>query len=63
MMPLLWSIAAVAAGLYCIARAIEDVRHKRYAWASFGVLSAAIFLFAPMTERSVTVTIPADTPR
>lgn len=41
---LLWNIAALAAAIYCIAKAVIDLRARRYGWGIVGLLSAAVFL-------------------
>mgnify|MGYP003581289011 CR=1 FL=1 len=52
-MMLTWTIAALLAGLYCIARAVVDLRLRKYAWGLLGIVSAAIFLLTPLQTHAV----------
>lgn len=36
-----WMIVAVVVAIYCIARAIQDFRRKRYVWGACGAFSGA----------------------
>jgi len=58
-MTLLWNLAAMAAGLYCIARAVVDLRQRKYAWGVLGLVSAAIFLLTPIQSDVVKLDLPA----
>jgi hypothetical protein len=60
---LLWSMAAFVAALYCIARAVVDLRARRYAWGVAGLASAAVFLLTPIQTHAVKVDLPAAAPR
>ncbi len=55
---MLWNFAALAAAGYCLARSIIDLRARRYGWGSAGLLSAAVFLAAPVQTHTVTVDLP-----
>lgn len=57
---LLWSLAALAATLYCIARAIVDFRQRKYVWAVLGLGSAAILLLTPISTHAVKVDVPVQ---
>ena len=52
-MTTLWSFAALPAGIYCIARAVVDLRLRKYGWGLFGIVSAAIFLLMPIHTHAV----------
>jgi hypothetical protein len=58
-MILVWNLAALAAGLYCIARAVVDLRQRKYAWGAVGLASAAIFLLTPIQSHAVKLDFPA----
>jgi len=58
MLLLVWSVAALAAGIYCIARAIVDLRQRKYIWAALGFVSAAIFILSPIPTHAVKVDLP-----
>lgn len=55
---LLWSVAALAAALYCLIRAYTDLRRGKYALGAAGFLSALVFLLAPVQSQQTSVTIP-----
>jgi len=55
---LLWNIAALAAGIYCVAKAVIDLRGRRYAWGIIGLLSALVFLVTPIQTHAVKVDLP-----
>lgn len=55
---LLWSIAALAATVYCVAKAMIDLRARRYVWGIVGLLSAAVFLLTPIQTHAVKVDLP-----
>lgn len=55
---LLWNIAALAAAIYCIAKAVIDLRARRYGWGIVGLLSAAVFLLTPIQTHAVKVDLP-----
>jgi hypothetical protein len=57
---MLWfSIGALGAAIYCIARSVVDFRAKRFIWGSLGLLSAAVFLAAPVQTHAVKLDLPA----
>ncbi|MES2055396.1 MAG: hypothetical protein V4564_05595 [Pseudomonadota bacterium] len=62
-MLLIWTIAALVAGIYCIARSVVDLRQRKYAWGALGLISAAVFLLAPVPSHEVSVTLPIATSR
>lgn len=55
----LWSFAALAAAIYCIAKAVIDLRARKYGLGIFGLLSAAVLLLAPIQTHAVKVDLPA----
>ena len=55
-----WIWAALAAGIYCIARAIVDLRQRKYIWAAFGLVSATIFVLSPIQTHAVKVDLPVQ---
>lgn len=58
-MTLAWNLAALAAGLYCIARAVVDLRRRQYAWGGLGLTAAAVFLLAPVPSHAIKLDLPA----
>ena len=54
----LWNIAALAAGIYCVTKAVMDLRLRRYTWGAVGLASAAVFLLTPIQTHSVKVDLP-----
>jgi len=60
---LLWSFAALGAGIYCIIRGVGDIRQKRYAWGALALVSAAIFLLMPLQTHAVRVDLPVPASR
>lgn len=55
---LLWNVAALAAAIYCVIKAVSDLRARRYVWGIVGLLSAAVFLTAPIQTHAVKVDLP-----
>lgn len=55
----LWTFAALAAAIYCVMKAVIDLRARRYVWGALGLLSAAVFLLTPTQTHSVAVDLPA----
>jgi multisubunit Na+/H+ antiporter MnhG subunit len=62
-MMMAWTLAAVAAGLYCIARAVVDLRQRKYAWGGLGLAAAAVFLLTPVQSHAIKVDLPAGADR
>lgn len=57
---MLWfEIGALGAAIYCIARSIADLRAKRFIWGALGLVSAAVFLAAPVQTHAVKIDLPA----
>lgn len=54
-----WNVAALAAAIYCIAKAVIDLRARRYVWGIIGLLSAVVFLTTPIQTHAVKVDLPA----
>ncbi|WP_230772353.1 hypothetical protein [Sphingomonas sp. Leaf4] len=57
-----WNVAALAAAIYCIAKAVIDLRARRYVWGTIGLLSAAVFLTTPIQTHAVKIDLPATLP-
>lgn len=55
----LWMLALAAAGLYCLARGIVDLRARRYGWALAGLVSAAAILTVPIPSHAVKIDLAA----
>ncbi len=62
-MLLLWSVAALGATVYCIARAVVDFRQRMYVWSALGIASAAVFVLTPIQTHAVKVDLPVFDPR
>jgi hypothetical protein len=45
--------AALLAGLYCLSRAVVDLRQRKFVWGIFGIVSAAIILLMPIQSHAV----------
>jgi len=54
----LWNIAALIAAIYCLIKAVLDLRSRRYAWGIVGLASAAVFLLTPVQTRAVKFDLP-----
>ena len=54
----LWNVAALIAGIYCIAKAAIDLRAGRFVWGMVGLVSAAVFLLTPIQTHAVKVELP-----
>ena len=52
---LLWKIAALAAGIYCLAKAVIDLCARRYGWGIIGLLSGVVFFVKPIQTHAVKV--------
>ena len=55
-----WMIALFFGAAYCIARAILDLRQRRYVWAAFGFLAAVAILTVPIPTHAVKMDIPLN---
>lgn len=55
---MLWIVAGLFATVYCVARAVRDLRQKEYAWAALGLASAVILVSIPVQTHAVKVTLP-----
>jgi hypothetical protein len=58
-----WLAALPLAALYCLARAIADIRNKRFVWGLCGMLSAILILTMPIPTHAISVDLsakPAD---
>ena len=56
-----WTFAALAAAIYCLTKAVIDLRSRRYLSGVIGLASAVVFLLTPtqVTTRPVKITLPA----
>jgi hypothetical protein len=54
----LWSIAALLAAIYCLTKAVIDLRAGRYVWGVVGLISAAVFMLTPVQTHAVKVDLP-----
>ena len=61
-MPMIWIAASALAGVYCIVRAIADLRAKHYLWGAIGLLSGLVLLLTPV-QTHVKVDLPVSEPR
>ncbi|WP_353468561.1 hypothetical protein [Sphingomonas faeni] len=55
---LLLSVAALVAAIYCITKAVIDLRAGRYVSGSIGLRSAVVFLMTPIQTHAVKVDLP-----
>ncbi|WP_242184974.1 hypothetical protein [Sphingomonas sp. CARO-RG-8B-R24-01] len=53
-----WNIAALAAAIYCLVKAVMDLRARRYGWGIVGLVSAVVFLVTPIQTRAVKIDLP-----
>ena len=56
----IWTIAGFLAAIYCVARAIQDLRERRYVWAVLGVLAAVAIMAVPIPTHAEKVDIPLN---
>jgi hypothetical protein len=56
-----WTFAALAAAIYCLTKAVIDLRSRRYLSGVIGLASAVVFLLTPtqVTTQPVKITLPA----
>ena len=52
---MLWTLAALAAGMFCLVRAILDFRERRIAWGIAGLIAAGLILLTPIQTHAVVV--------
>ena len=55
---LAWTIVAIAAAAYCIARGVVDLRQRRYAWGAIGIFAGAAILLTPVQTHAVKMDLP-----
>lgn len=48
-----WTIAGLAAAIYCIVRGIVDLRQRRFVWGALGILCGLILFTAPIETHAV----------
>lgn len=53
-----WSLAAIGACIYCIARSVIDFRQRNYIWGTLGLMSGLLLLLVPMPTHAVKVELP-----
>lgn len=58
----LWSLAALVAAIYCLTKAVIDIRRRKYVSGAIGVASAAIFLLTPVQGSTGPVKIDLPAP-
>ena len=57
---MLWSLAAFAAAMYCLTKAVIDLRNRKYVSGFIGLASAAVFLLTPVQATPpVKIDLPA----
>jgi hypothetical protein len=56
-----WLLASGGAAIYCIARAVVDLRQRRYFWGALGIVSAAVLLLTPIKTHAVKIDLPVST--
>ncbi len=54
-----WMIVPLVVAIYCIARAIVDIRSKNYVWAAFGLICGGFILTMPIETHAVKIDLPA----
>jgi len=59
----LWIFAALLAGIYCVSRAVVDLRQRKYGWGLFGIVSASILLLTPIQTHAVKFDLLPSAPR
>ncbi|MBB5716451.1 hypothetical protein FHS94_003317 [Sphingomonas aerophila] len=55
---LVWNVAALIAVIYCLIKAVFDLRARRFVWGIIGLLSAGIILLTPMKTHAIKVDLP-----
>ncbi|MBI0475910.1 hypothetical protein D9601_11160 [Sphingomonas sp. MA1305] len=57
----LWTFAAFAAAIYCLTKAVIDLRSRKYISGVIGLASAVVFLLTPtqVTTQPVKIDLPA----
>jgi len=59
---MLWSLASLVAAVYCLVKAVIDIRDGRRLWGVIGLVSAVVFLTTPIQTHAVKVDLPAARP-
>jgi hypothetical protein len=56
-----WTFAALAAAIYCLTKAVIDLRSRKYVSGVIGLASATVFLCTPtqITTQPVKIDLPA----
>ena len=57
---LFYLLLPLLAVVYCIARAIVDVRRRQYWWAAAGFLTALAICLIPIQTHAVKITLPVN---
>ena len=55
---LFWNMAALMAAIYCVTKAVIDLRGGRYGWGIIGLLSAVVFSVTPIQTHAVKIDLP-----
>jgi hypothetical protein len=55
--------ALIGAAIFCIARAIWDLKQRRYGWALAGFASGAALILAPIPSHAVKIELPLSSAR
>lgn len=53
-----WMIALVGAAVYCLFRALLDLRERRFGWAIAGAIAAVILFSVPIPTHAIKVDLP-----
>jgi hypothetical protein len=56
---LAFAIVAFVAAAHCIARAVIDLREKRYVWAAIGIVVGAAILLTPIQTHAIKMDVPS----
>ena len=51
-------VALGLAGLYCLVRAVMDLKHHRFVWGVVGLICAGLILLTPMSSQAVKYDLP-----
>ena len=52
-----WELAGLGVALYCLARAIVDLRQRRYIWGIVGIACGGVTLLTPVPTHAVKVNL------
>jgi hypothetical protein len=54
----LWMVMVGIAGLYCLVRGVNDLRHKRFVWGAIGLACGGFLLLTPIQSQAVKYDLP-----